>query len=139
MAHMPPSRRASDGSSPKASEFSRRERQIMDIVYRLGSATVAEIAARLPDPPTHTAVRTMLRILESKGHLRHTLDGLRHVYIPAVPAEQANRGVLREVVETFFQGSRARAMAALLELRTPLSDEELDRLRALIDRARRRR
>lgn len=111
----------------------------MDVIYRLGSATVSEIADRLPDPPTKTAVRTMLRILERKGHLRHRMDGLRHVYSPVVPAEQANRSVLRQVVETFFQGSRARAMATLLELRTPLSDEELDRLRALIDRARRRR
>ena len=100
---------------------------------------VAEIAARLPNPPTATAVRTMLRILEQKGHLRHDLDGLRHVYSPVVPAEQANRSVLRDVVETFFQGSHARAMATLLELRAPLSDEELDRLRALIDRARSRR
>ena len=111
----------------------------MDVIYRLGSATVAEIAARLPNPPTATAVRTMLRILEQKGHLRHDLDGLRHVYSPVVPAEQANRSVLRDVVETFFQGSHTRAMATLLELRAPLSDEELDRLRALIDRARSRR
>jgi len=135
MAGMRPTRRG----SRQASDFSRRERQIMDVIYRLGSATVAEIAARLPNPPTATAVRTMLRILEQKGHLRHDLDGLRHVYSPVVPAEQANRSVLRDVVETFFQGSHARAMATLLELRAPLSDEELDRLRALIDRARSRR
>jgi len=132
---MRPTRRG----SRQASDFSRRERQIMDVIYRLGSATVAEIAARLPNPPTATAVRTMLRILEQKGHLRHDLDGLRHVYSPVVSAEQANRSVLRDVVETFFQGSHARAMATLLELRAPLSDEELDRLRALIDRARSRR
>jgi len=136
---MPPRRRQPDASPRQSNGFSRRERQIMDVIYRLGSATVAEIAARLPDPPTATAVRTMLRILEKKGHVRHTLDGLRLVYSPAVPAEQANRGVLSQVVETFFQGSHARAMAALLELRTPLSDEELDRMRALIDRARGRR
>jgi len=135
MAGMRPTRRG----SRQASDFSRRERQIMDVIYRLGSATVAEIAARLPNPPTATAVRTMLRILEQKGHLRHDMDGLRHVYSPVVPAEQANRSVLRDVVETFFQGSHARAMATLLELRAPLSDEELDRLRALIDRARSRR
>jgi len=136
---MSPQRGRREGSSQRLSHFSRRERQIMDAVYRLGSATVAEIAARLPDPPTHTAVRTMLGILEKKGHLRHHLDGLRNVYMPVVPAEQANRSVLRQVVDTFFQGSRARAMATLLELRTPLSDEELDRLRALIDTARSRR
>ncbi len=108
----------------------------MDAIYRLGSATVSEIAARLPDPPTNTAVRTMLRILENKGHLRHRVDGLRNVYSPVVPAGRANRGVLRGVVDTFFQGSSARAMAALLEMPAPLSDEELDRLQALIDGAR---
>ena len=111
----------------------------MDILYRLGSATVAEIATRLPDPPTATAVRTMLRILESRGHVRHGTSGLRNVYEPVVPAEQANRSVLRHVVETFFQGSHAKAMATLLESPSKLSNEELDRMRALIDRARRRR
>lgn len=111
----------------------------MDAVYRLGSATVSEIAERLPEPPTNTAVRTMLRILEKKGHLRHRVDGLRNVYSPVVPAEKANRGALRDVVDTFFQGSSARAMATLLELKRPLSDEDLDRLQALIDGARGRR
>ncbi len=135
---MPSARRRHTRSSSHAGDFSRRERQIMDAIYRLGRATVAEVAARLPDPPTHTAVRTMLRILERKGHVRHTVDGLRNVYAPIVPAEKANRGVLRQVVETFFEGSRAQAMAALLELQTPLSDDEMDRLRAMIERARRR-
>jgi BlaI family transcriptional regulator, penicillinase repressor len=136
---MSPSRGPREASSRQSNQFSRRERQIMDVIYRLGSATVSEIATRLPDPPTNTAVRTMLRILERKGHLRHRVDGLRNVYSPVVPAEQTNRSVLRQVVETFFQGSHARAMATLLELRAPLSDEELDRLGALIDRARKRR
>jgi BlaI family transcriptional regulator, penicillinase repressor len=136
---MPPSRRPRDASARPAHHFSRRERQIMDVVYRLETATVAEITARLPDPPTTTAVRTMLRILEEKGHLRHRMDGLRNVYAPVVPAEQANRSVLRHVVETFFQGSHAKAMATLLEAPATLSEDELDRLRALIDRARRRR
>ena len=111
----------------------------MDVIYRLGSASVAEIAERLPDPPTTTAVRTMLRILESKGHLRHTVDGLRNVYAPVVPADKANRGMLRHVVETFFQGSHAKAMATLLENPAAISDEELERLSALIDRARKNR
>jgi predicted transcriptional regulator len=133
------SRRPAADPSRLASLLSRRERQIMDVVYRLGRATVAEIAERLPDPPTATAVRTMLRILEQKGHLRHDRDGLRHVYRPVVPVEQATRSVLRHVVETFFRGSRSAAMATLLELPAPLSDEELDRLSALIERARKRR
>jgi predicted transcriptional regulator len=111
----------------------------MDIIYKLGSVTVADVASRLPDPPTATAVRTMLRILEDRGHVRHRVDGLRNVYTPVVPAEQANRNVLRHVVETFFHGSHAKAMAMLLETPAALSNEELDRLRALIDRARRRR
>ena len=122
-----------------ASHLSRRERQIMDAIYHQGSATVAEIASRLPDPPTATAVRTLLRILERKGHVRHEMDGLRHVYLPVVPLEQANRSILRHVVETFFHGSRSQAMATLLDLSTPLSDEELNRLGALIERARKRR
>lgn len=112
----------------------------MDVVYQLGGkATVAEIVQRLPDPPTATAVRTLLRILEQKGWLRHELDGLRHVYSPVVPARQANRSILRHVVETFFNGSRAQAMATLLELPTPLSEEELERMRTMIERARSRR
>jgi len=81
----------------------------------------------------------MLRILEQKGHLRHTVDGLRNVYAPVVPAEKANRGMLRHVVETFFQGSHAKAMATLLEAPSALSDDELDRLSAMIERARKRR
>ncbi len=122
-----------------ASQLSRRERQIMDVIYRLGRATVSDIAERLPDPPTATAVRTMLRILEKRGHVRHERDGVRHVYLPVVPTSQANRSMLRHVVDTFFRGSRAQAMATLLDLSTPLSHEELDRLAALIDRARKRR
>jgi predicted transcriptional regulator len=131
--------RRSRPSSRSAAGFSRRERQIMDAIYVLGNATVAQIRDRLPDPPTSTAVRTLLRILEQKGHVRHTMDGLRLVYSPVVPVKQAHRNVLRHVVETFFQGSRSQAMAALLDLPTPLSDEDLVRMRALIDDARRRR
>jgi predicted transcriptional regulator len=132
-------RRPADDPSRLTTQLSRRERQIMDVVYHLGRATVAEIAERLPDPPTATAVRTMLRILEQKGYLLHDQDGLRHVYRPVVPAKQATRSVLRHVVETFFRGSRSDAMATLLELPTPLSEEELDRLSELIERARKRR
>src|SRR5262245_38299625 len=111
----------------------------MDTIYRLGKATVAEIAKSLPKPPTETAVRTMLRILEQKGYLEHAQEGLRHVYSPVIPAHQANQTVLRHVVENFFGGSRSKAMATLLDLPGPLTDEELARLRELIDRARERR
>src|SRR5262245_24431657 len=132
-------RRPADDPSRLATHLSRRERQIMDVVYHLGRATVAEVAERLPEPPTATAVRTLLRILERKGYLVHDQDGLRHVYRPVVSAKQATRSVLQHVVETLFRGSRSAAMATLLELSTPLSDEELDRLRGLIERARSRR
>jgi predicted transcriptional regulator len=120
------------------SHLSRRERQIMDVVYRLGKATVAEITSRLPKPPTDTAVRTMLRILEQKGYVTHEQDGLRHVYAPVIPADEANQTVLKHVVDTFFGGSRSKAMATLLDLPMPLSDEELDRLRTLIAQAKAR-
>ncbi len=128
-----------DPASRLTSELSRRERQIMDAIYRLGSASASEVGRNLPDPPTDTAVRTLLRILERKGHLRHSRDGLRHVYAPVVPQNQANRTVLHHVLQTFFNGSRSQAMAALLDLPLPLSEDELDRLGALIERARKRR
>jgi predicted transcriptional regulator len=139
MAGMPEPKKRTAASTRAALNFSRREHQIMDAIYRLGSATVAEITAQLPDPPTTTAARTMLGILERKGHLRHTVNGLRNVYTPVVPAEKANRGRLHHVVETFFQGSRERAMAGLLELPSALTEDELDRLAAMIERARKRR
>ena len=108
----------------------------MDIVYRLDQATAAEVLERLPDPPSYSAVRAMLRILEEKGHLRHSQDGPRYVYAPTVAAEQASRSALRHVLRTFFDGSAAQAMAALLdETADELSQTELDRLAALIDEA----
>jgi predicted transcriptional regulator len=129
----------SDAASRLTSQLSRRERQIMDAIYRLGNGSASEIARHLPDPPTDTAVRTLLRILERKGYLRHTREGLRHVYSPVVPQQQANRTVLQHVLQNFFQGSRSQAMAALLDLPLPLADEELDRLSQMIERARKRR
>lgn len=129
----------SDAASRLTSQLSRRERQIMDAIYRLGNGSASEIARHLPDPPTDTAVRTLLRILERKGYLRHTREGLRHVYSPVVPQQQANRTVLQHVLQNFFQGSRSQAMAALLDLPLPLADEELDRLGQMIERARKRR
>ena len=119
-------------------EFGRRERQIMDVVYRLARATVGDVMSHLPDPPTYSAVRAMLRYLERKGHLRHNRDGLRYVYEPTVPHAEAQRSAVQHLVRTFFRGSRAGAVAALLELPgKELTDGELARLRALVRHARR--
>jgi predicted transcriptional regulator len=119
------------------SELSRRERQIMDFLYQNGRATAAEVQANLPDPPSYSAVRAMLRVLEEKGHVRHLQDGPRYVYVPSVARERARRSALRHVVRTFFDGSPEEVVAALLDDRSAkLSDDELDRLARLIDRAR---
>jgi predicted transcriptional regulator len=117
--------------------LSRRERQIMDIVYREGQATATEVLAAMPDPPSYSAVRAMLRVLENKGHLRHVPDGTRYVYRPTLPRERAGRPALENVLQTFFDGSTEKAVAALLDLsRSELSPEELDRLSELIEQAR---
>jgi BlaI family penicillinase repressor len=117
--------------------LSRRERQIMDVLYRDRQATAAEVLAALPDPPGYSAVRAMLRVLETKGHVRHVADGTRYVYLPTVARERAGRPALAGVLETFFDGSTEKAVAALLELSPAgLSDEELDRLSHLIEQAR---
>ena len=118
-------------------ELSRRERQIMDFLYRHGRATAAEVQANIPDPPGYSAVRAMLRVLEEKGHARHEQDGPRYVYVPRVARDRAKRSALRHVVRTFFDGSAEQAMAALLDDRSAkLSDDDLDRLARLIDKAR---
>ncbi|HXG70847.1 MAG TPA: BlaI/MecI/CopY family transcriptional regulator [Gemmatimonadaceae bacterium] len=120
-------------------DLSRRERQIMDAVYRLGRATAAAVTADLPDPPSSTAVRTMLRILEDKGHIKHEHDGVRFIYSPVMPRDQARKSVLTHVVRTFFDGSAEQAMATLLaNPRTDITDKELDRLASLIEQARNR-
>jgi predicted transcriptional regulator len=116
-------------------ELGKRERQIMDAVYRLGRATVAEVRDELADPPTYSAVRGMLRFLEEKGLLRHEQDGLRYVYIPTVAPAKARKSALRHLVRTFFGGSAQEAVAALLE-DTRLSRDELDRLERLVEKAR---
>jgi predicted transcriptional regulator len=116
-------------------ELSRRERQIMDIVYRLERVAVADVLDRLPDPPSYSAVRAMLRILEEKGHLRHEQDGTRYVYFPTVPREAAKESALKNLLRTFFGGSREAAVAALLEGEA-LSDSELERISELIEQAR---
>jgi predicted transcriptional regulator len=117
-------------------QLSRRERQIMDVIYRLGRATAAEVSERLPDPPSYSAVRAMLRVLEEKGHVRHEQDGQRYVYLPTVAREKARKSALAHLVKTFFDGSVERAVAALLESGGRLTDEECDRLSRLIRRAR---
>jgi predicted transcriptional regulator len=119
-------------------DLSRRERQIIDILYAQGRATAAEVQAALPDPPSYSAVRAMLRILEDKGHVRHEQDGPRYVYVPTVARDSAKRTALRHVLQTFFDGSAAQAISALLdESDTRLSDRDLDRLAKRIDEARR--
>jgi BlaI family penicillinase repressor len=119
-------------------DLSRRERQIVDILYERGRATAAEVQTALPDPPSYSAVRAMLRILEDKGHVRHEQDGPRYVYLPTLARDRAKRSALRHVLQTFFNGSAEQALSALLdESDTRLSDQELDRLARLIDRARR--
>jgi len=119
------------------SDLSRRERQIMDIVYRLEKASAAEVRENLPDPPSYSAVRAMLRILEEKGQLRHTKDGAKYIYRATRPRSRAGISALRRVLDTFFHGSAESAVAALLENSdADLSEEELDRLSRLIDEAR---
>lgn len=114
-----------------------RERQIMEVVYRLGRATVAEVLAQLEDPPSYSAVRAMLRILEDKGHLKHSQDGPRYLYMPVVSGERARRSILQDVVRRLFDNSTEKAVAALLESSSDrMSDDELERLRRMIDSAR---
>ncbi|HEX8671578.1 MAG TPA: BlaI/MecI/CopY family transcriptional regulator [Longimicrobium sp.] len=124
-------------SRPTPPALSRRERQIMDVVYQLGRATSVEVHERLDDAPTHTTVRGLLRVLEAKGHLRHEEDGPRYVYHPSTPREDAGTSLLSHVVGTFFGGSPARAMAALIGPESAPSRGELDRLAELIEAARR--
>ncbi len=118
-------------------QLSRRERQIMDVIYRLGRATAQEVRENLPDPPSYSAVRALLRVLEEKGHVKHTQDGPRYVYLPTVPREEARKNALTRLVRTFFDGSAEQAVAALLDMSgEDFTTDELDRLHVLIDRAR---
>jgi predicted transcriptional regulator len=117
--------------------LSRRERQIMDVLHARGQATAAEVLEAIADPPSYSAVRALLRILEEKGHAKHRNEKARYVYAPRSSPETARRSALKRVVSTFFQGSVAQAMAALLETTdSELSEAEVDRLRELIDKAR---
>ena len=115
--------------------LSRRERQILDILYAKGTATAADVLAALPDPPSYSAVRALLRILEEKGHARHEAQGSRYLYLPMVPRERARSSALSRIVKTFFDGSAAQAAAALVDSGS-LSDDELAKLSSLIEGAR---
>ena len=117
-------------------QLGRRERQILEVLYRLGKASVAEVLAELPDPPSYSAVRGMLTLLEEKGHVRHKRDGMRYVYSPAITPAKARQSALRQLVSTFFAGSPMAAAAALLEMSSQeLSAEERNQLSALIARS----
>jgi BlaI family transcriptional regulator, penicillinase repressor len=118
--------------------LSRRERQILDVIYALGRASAAEVLERLPDAPTYTTVRGLLRVLEQKGHVRHEEEEGRYVYFPTVTRQRAAKSALRHVVRTFFDDSPSRAMAALLGSQREVSDEEIARLEELIAKARRK-
>ncbi|HEY2416592.1 MAG TPA: BlaI/MecI/CopY family transcriptional regulator, partial [Steroidobacteraceae bacterium] len=117
--------------------LSRRERQILDILYTRGRATATEIQAALPDPPSNSATRALLRILEDKGHIRHESDGPRYVFLPRVSRQKARAAALKHMLATFFDGSAGEAAAALVDgSAANLSSQDLDQLQASIDRAR---
>jgi predicted transcriptional regulator len=118
-------------------QLSRRERQIMDVLHQRTQATAAEVQVLLPDPPSYSTVRALLRILLDKGHIRHRREGARYVYLPRTSAQAARSSALDRVIATFFQGSVTRTMAALLEKAdTELPEEDLQKLQRLIDKAR---
>jgi len=119
------------------SALTRRERQIMDILFRRGRASAAEVMEELPGEPSYSTVRTQLRVLEEKGHVRHEGDGVRVIYAPAVARHSARKSALRHLVETFFDGSPEKAVAALLGGESSkLTTEQLERIAAMIDKAR---
>ena len=121
----------------KEEHLSRRERQIMDVLHQRGRASAAEVLAGLPEAPSYSAVRALLRILEEKGHIKHLREGARYVYQPRASRETARRSALKRVVATFFQGSVAQTVAALLDTAdTRLSDSELHELQQTIEQAR---
>src|ERR1044071_7199698 len=116
-------------------QLSRRERQIMDILYQKGSATAAEVLESMPEPPSYSAVRALLRILEQKGHIRHEESEGKYVFMPTMHRDKAKQSAIRHLVQTFFDGSREEAVAALLDTTSSkLSESELDRLQELIDK-----
>lgn len=117
--------------------LSRRERQIMEVIYAAGQATATDVLDRLPDPPSYSSVRALLRILESKGHVRHVVEGTRYVFQPTLAPDRARRSAMQSMLQTFFEGSPEKAVAALLDVsRSEISGDELDRISRLIDEAR---
>jgi BlaI family penicillinase repressor len=121
-----------------ADTLSRRERQIMDVLYEQGKASAADVLGAIPDPPSYSAVRALLRVLEEKGHVLHEQDGARYIYAPAVAREAARATALARLLQTFFGGSAEQAVAALIDMsREELDDEQLRRMSRLIERARR--
>ena len=118
--------------------LSRREREILDVIYHLGRATAADVLDRMPDAPTYTTVRGLLRVLETKGHVRHEEEEGRYVYFPTMTKQRAARSALQHVVATFFDDSPSRAMAALLGSDRRLSEDEIVRLAELVERARKK-
>lgn len=121
---------------PEKDNLSRRERQIMDVLYRRGSATAAEVQQNIPDAPSYSAVRALLRILEEKGHIKHSYDGPRYVYAPIISRPVAQKSALKQLVKTFFDGSTSNAVAALLDMSgKELSENELDRLARIVEDA----
>jgi predicted transcriptional regulator len=119
--------------------LSRRERQVMDILFRRGEATAAEVMAELPDPPTYSSVRSILSILVEKGHVVHREEGLRYVYVPAASPKQMREEALRHVIRTFFNGSTDQTIAAVLRMSdSKLSEQEIERLQERIRKARKR-
>jgi BlaI family transcriptional regulator, penicillinase repressor len=118
--------------------LSRRERQIMDILYQRGKVSAADVREAMPDAPSYSAVRAMLRVLEEKGHVRHQAEGLKYVYVPTVARDKAKRSAVKHVLDTFFGGSPEQIVAALLDVSsTRLTREELDRMSEMIERAKR--
>src|ERR1700678_2188783 len=118
-------------------KLSRRERQIMDVLYERGRATAAEILAALPDPPSYSAIRALIKVLEDKGHVKHQEDGPRYVFTPSVPRSKARRNAVKHLLQTFFDDSAGEAVASLLGLSAgKLKAEELDKIEELIARAR---
>jgi predicted transcriptional regulator len=119
--------------------LSRRERQIMDIIYKLGQASAAEVLENMADAPSYSAVRAMLRLLEEKGYLKHDTDGPRYVFVPTLNREKARKSALQQMLQTFFDGSTEEAVATLLNMSRPeLSTDELDRLSKMIEEARKK-
>src|SRR5512138_552340 len=124
-------------TKPLHAVLTRRERQIMDILYRRGRATASEVMGDLSGDPSSSTVRTQLRVLESKGHVRHEEEGLRYVYLPALPRSTARKSALRHLVDTFFDGSTEKVVGALLGGESArLTDDELDRIAKMVEKAR---